>query len=69
MKINGRIYFLNRSLEKLQPTSDRPLSSSYESLKMRYDERIAIYRSTADRIIPDDGTVEETADRICQQAK
>lgn len=69
MRINGRIYFLNRSLEKLQPTSDRPLSSSYESLKMRYDERIAIYRSTADRIIPDDGTVEETADRICQQAK
>jgi len=69
MKINGRIYFLNRSLEKLQPTDDRPLSSSYDSLKMRYDERIAIYRSTADSIIPGDGTVEETADRIYNLAK
>lgn len=40
---NGRIYFIDRPLELLIPTSDRPLSSSKEDVERRYRERYEIY--------------------------
>ena len=64
LKQNGNIYFLNRSLENLIPTNDRPLSSSIEALKKRYDERYHIYTSTADVIIDGNGTPNEVATLI-----
>ena len=64
LKRNGRIYFIDRSLNKLVPTGDRPLSNTIEQLKMRYNERIEKYRTSADAIIPGDGSVIETANRI-----
>ena len=36
LKMNGRIVFIDRPLEKLTPTSDRPLSSDLEKLKAMY---------------------------------
>ena len=48
LKQNGKIYFLDRNLEKLVTTSSRPLSSNYEDLKKRYDERYHIYKSSCD---------------------
>ena len=64
LKQNGNIYFLNRSLENLIPTNDRPLSSSIEALKKRYEERYHIYTSTADVIIDGNGTPNEVATLI-----
>ncbi|MBO5374185.1 MAG: shikimate dehydrogenase [Clostridia bacterium] len=64
LKQNGRLYFLNRSLEKLIPTSDRPLSSDIEALKRRYNERYNIYLSSADVTVDGDGTVSEVAEII-----
>ena len=56
LRSNGRIYFLDRDIEHLRITSDRPLSSTYESLKKRYDERYEIYCSCCDkRIVAVDG--------------
>lgn len=56
LRSNGRIYFLDRDIESLCITSDRPLSSTYESLKKRYDERYDIYCSCCDkRIVAVDG--------------
>ncbi|MBR6562951.1 MAG: AAA family ATPase [Clostridia bacterium] len=56
LRSNGRIYFLDRDIEHLCITSDRPLSSTYESLKKRYDERYEIYCSCCDkRIVAVDG--------------
>lgn len=64
LKQNGNIYFLDRSLEKLIPTSDRPLSSNIDALKKRYDERYPIYTKTADIKINGNGTPEQVADLI-----
>ena len=64
LKQNSRLYFLNRSLEKLIPTADRPLSSSIEALKQRYDERYGKYIACADVTVDGDGTPEEVAEII-----
>lgn len=48
LKHNGIIFFLDRDLEELIPTSDRPLANSRESILKRYNERIDIYNSTND---------------------
>jgi len=60
LRMNGRIVFLDRPLELLVPTADRPLSSTKEAIIQRYRERYHIYNSTADAVIPNDGTLEET---------
>lgn len=51
LKENGMVVFLNRPLEKLAITSDRPLSSDFEKLKNRYEERYDIYCNSADVVI------------------
>ncbi len=48
LKSNGVVCFLDRPLEKLITTADRPLSSDREKLKNRYNERYERYCSTAD---------------------
>lgn len=51
LRRNGKIYFLDRPLELLIPTDDRPLSGTVEALKKRYEERYDKYVSTADETI------------------
>ena len=51
---NGRIYFIDRPLEMLIPTKDRPLSFDEESLKRRFEERYEIYTTFADKRINGD---------------
>ena len=48
LKQNGVIYFLDRDIDKLVTSSSRPLSSNYEDLKKRYDERYHIYKGVCD---------------------
>ena len=64
LRENGRIYFINRPLEDLITTDDRPLSSNRELLEKRYNERYSIYVSSADVVIDGRGAVEEVAKRI-----
>lgn len=64
LKGNGRVYFINRPLEMLITTDDRPLSSNRADLEKRYNERYSIYISSADAVIDGSGTVEEVAKRI-----
>lgn len=61
LKYNGKIFFINRSLENLNPASDRPLTNDIESLAKKYTERLPIYKSTCD--IEIDGDI-EIANRI-----
>lgn len=51
LKYNGKIYFLDRDIEKIQPTDDRPLSKDRESLNRLYNERYGIYLSSCDKRI------------------
>lgn len=67
LKQNGVIFFINRPLEKLIATPDRPLSSSIEALKKRYEERYGVYTSTCDFIINADCTPEEVANKVLKE--
>lgn len=64
LKGNGRVYFLDRPLEKLITTSDRPLSSNRSDLEKRYRERYELYKRAADVVIDGSGTVDEVAKLI-----
>ena len=64
LKENGRIYFINRPLELLVATDDRPLSSNKADLERRYNERYDLYVKCADVIVDGRGTVEEVSERI-----
>lgn len=64
MRRNGRIYFLDRPLADLLPTEDRPLASSAEAIKQRYEERYDLYLATADLRIAVAGDPASVADQI-----
>lgn len=66
LRQNGVIFFLNRPVEDIIPTSDRPLSSDIESLKKRFEERYPIYKSTGDFEIAIDGNVENAVNKIME---
>ncbi len=48
LKQNGRVYYLDRPIEWLTPTSDRPLARDADAIRARYRERYGIYTGTAD---------------------
>lgn len=64
LKRNGKIFFLNAELSRLQATSDRPLSDTIDKLAKLYAERMDIYKSTADVTVPDMETPEAEAEYI-----
>ena len=64
LKANGILIFIDRPLDMLITTDDRPLSSNREELKKRYDERYDIYCRSADYIINADGDIKENTKRI-----
>ncbi len=64
LKENGRVYFIDRPLEMLITTDDRPLSSNRADLEKRYNERYSLYVECADKVIDGTGTVEDVAQRI-----
>ncbi len=64
LKGNGDIYFIDRPLEDIMPTDDRPLSSNRADLEKRYNERYDIYTDCADWVIDGSGTIDEVLKRI-----
>lgn len=64
LKRNGKLFFINADLDRLRATDDRPLSDTADKLKKMYSERIDIYMSTADCIVPDMITPEAEAEYI-----
>lgn len=61
LKRNGRIFFLDADLSRLRATADRPLSDTADKMAKLYAERINMYHSTADVIVPDGATPEAEA--------
>lgn len=64
LRRNGAIFFIDRSLEHLSVSPDRPLSDKLEKLKKLYKKRINTYLDTADYIIDGDGEPADVADSI-----
>ena len=68
LKRNGKMVFLDRSLDSLEATQDRPLSSDREALRRRYEERYPRYCAVADVHLPitNGEAPETTADRVLE---
>ena len=64
LRLNGRLFFIDRPQDKLIPTDTRPLASDREAIKKRYNERYEIYRSSCDVHIDADTTPENVAEKI-----
>ena len=64
---NGRIYFLDRPVEDIVPTDDRPLSRDREALEKRYAERYPRYVTAADTRIPVNGSADTVAKAIREE--
>ena len=64
LRLNGEIFFIDRSLEYLTPTADRPLADEKAKMKKLYEQRIDTYMSTADYIIDGDCDPEDVADSV-----
>ena len=58
---NGQLIFLNRPLDQLVPTDDRPLAASKEAIFKCYSDRFPTYILTADIAIPAGDTPAEVA--------
>lgn len=69
LKRNGKIFFINADFSRLCPTDDRPLSDTADKMKKLYDERIDIYKATADVVVPDMATPEAEAEYIIKTRK
>ncbi len=67
LRQNGKIFFLDRPIEDIIPTADRPLSSDEAALKRRYEERYDIYCSSADERVTVDGVVEHSVTKIMEK--
>ena len=48
LRQNGRLFWLDGPVSRLQPTADRPLTDTPERLRQRYAERYDAYRTAAD---------------------
>lgn len=64
LKLNGKIYFLDRPLEQIAATPDRPLSQNREALEKRYAERYEIYLKSCDERIASNTTAKAAANSI-----
>lgn len=69
LKENGRIYFLDRPLDLLITTDDRPLSSNKADLEKRYNERYSIYLSRAHKRILNTASALYAAEEIIKDSK
>ncbi|MBR6603938.1 MAG: shikimate dehydrogenase [Clostridia bacterium] len=67
LKQNGKLYFLDRPLMDLMPTDDRPLASTAEDIKKRYDERYELYKTVSDIRIDCDNLPEKIAEEIIKE--
>ncbi len=66
LRENGRLYFLDRALDDIKPSDDRPLSSNRDELEKRFNERYEIYLSCCDKQICCVDGADRNADMILE---
>lgn len=69
MRRDGTVVFIDRALEKLITTDDRPLSSNRAALEKLFETRYDIYKNSADLHADGNGTPEEVAEAILKELK
>ncbi|MGF6906199.1 shikimate kinase [Fusobacterium sp. PH5-44] len=66
LKNNSIIIFIDRDVDKLFVSSDRPLSSIMGTLEKLYNERIDLYLKYSDIQLTNNSLLEEVVDQIIQ---
>ncbi len=66
LRLNGKLYFVDRPLEQLCATADRPTANSLEALKKRLEERYDRYCTTCDCHIHSNGIASDVVDQIIE---
>lgn len=69
LKRNGRLFFLDADIRRLQATQSRPLADTYAKLEKLYEQRLETYQKTADVVVPDMGTPQAAADAVIEKRK
>ena len=69
LKQNGILVFMDRPLDQIAATGDRPLSSNREMLEQRYRERYPKYCACADIILPIGSDVKENVEKLLNALK
>ena len=64
LRLNGRLFWLDRPPEELVPTPDRPLADTREKIAALYRARAPLYRAAADETVAVRGGPRETAEEI-----
>ena len=67
LEYNGKMYYIDRSVENLIPTDTRPLASDRAAIESLYNERFDIYCSVCEERIDGDRDPEEVADDIMEK--
>lgn len=67
LKQNGRLFLLNRPLENIPATPDRPLSCDREKLTALYNSRLPIYNSVADCVVDCSGDIESSLKNLIEE--
>lgn len=66
LKQKGLLFFINRKLENIKPTEDRPLSNTQNKLQEVYNQRLPIYTKVSDFQITTDENIEHTIEKITE---
>lgn len=64
LKQNGSVFFINRQLELLTPTNDRPLSKDQNAMKELFINRYHLYLKASDYVIDNNETLEQAIKKI-----
>ncbi|MCR5823585.1 MAG: shikimate dehydrogenase [Lachnospiraceae bacterium] len=68
LKRNGKLIMIDRALDKLTPTADRPLLQNRDMLLKLFNERYGIYKAVSDAVIDGNGSVSENTARVMEIA-
>lgn len=69
LKQNGILYFIDRDLNLLIPSDDRPTANNKEAIVKRYNERIDLYHRYCDIRISNSSTIEDSINQIMETLK
>ena len=69
LKANGIVIFIDRPLELLGVSNDRPLSSNKKDLEALYNKRYPLYLKEADIVIKNDKSLEDVINKILEEVK
>lgn len=64
LKMNGRIFWIDRALELLESGKGRPLAPTPEAAAKLYAARLPVYAKTAEYHIENNGTAEEAVKKV-----